>query len=142
MTTLWWPVVVQITLTFGLFVLLVMRKAQAVRRDHFDRRTAELDPNAWPDAVVQVNNNLTNQFQAPVLFFVLVTIAQSTIAPATLASAVAHGAAWAFVALRIAHAVVHTTTNTLSLRTPAFALGMIALLVLLVDVAIALGNAA
>lgn len=126
LTSLVWPLLAQVGLTFVLYVLLAIRKAQIVRQGEFDREEAKLDPDKWPDVVVQVNNNLGNQFESPILFYVIgaIFLWADVVTPAVVITA------WVFVAFRYAHALVHTTSNNMKLRTATFALGLAAVVVL------------
>ncbi len=77
-TLILWPVLVQISLTFCMFILLAVRKESAVNDGAVDRVQAALHNDAWPDEVLQVSNNIQNQFQTPVIFYVLVVCFGST----------------------------------------------------------------
>ncbi len=133
-----WPLLAQVGLTLVLFLFLAIRKGKVVREGVFNREDAKLDPNKWPDPVVQVNNNLGNQFQSPILFYVLglLFILANQVSTVTLVTA------WTFVAARYAHCFVHTTSNNMKARTITFILGMLALLVLFGNLVFALLTAA
>ena len=66
-----WPVLAQILLTLIMFILLGVRKAQAVKAGDVNRNQTALNNRMWPDSVIKVSNNIANQFEAPVLFYVL-----------------------------------------------------------------------
>jgi hypothetical protein len=65
-----------------------------------------------PAAVSNPSDNLKNLFEIPVLFYALVLFLYATrqVDPLYL------GAAWAFVAFRVAHSIVHCTFNLVILR--------------------------
>ena len=83
------------------------------------------EPN-WPDHARKIENNLLNQFEFPVLFYVLMILLLIT----RQADFILMTLAWIFVALRIAHAYVHLTSNRVSLRGPLFILGVIVLTIM------------
>jgi hypothetical protein len=124
---IFWPVLAQVFLTLMMFILLGVRKAKAVKAKEVDRKQAALDVSAWPDYVVQVNNNIDNQFAAPVLFYVLCFVLHSVNAVGT----VAIGLAWLFVASRSAHAYIHIGSNYVPMRMRMFLVGALTLLVML-----------
>lgn len=134
LTSLVWPLLAQVGLTFLLYVLLAVRKGQIVRKQNFDREKAKLDPDQWPAVVVQVNNNLGNQFESPILFYVIGAIFLS----ANVVTTAALITAWVFVGFRYAHAFVHTTSNNMKARTTTFALALAALVALFFQLVYAL----
>lgn len=97
------PIIVQVVLTFSLYFLLAVRKNRAVETGRVDESRRALFDDAWPATVVAVNNCIRNQFEVPVLFYVL-TILLYSLDDVSLLSLVI---AWAFVVTRVAHAYVH-----------------------------------
>ena len=77
-----------------------------------------------PPAVSLPNRNFMNLLEVPVLFYVV----SLTFFVTQQVTAVAVGLAWLFVALRIAHSVVHITYNNVMHRLGVFALANFALL--------------
>lgn len=131
---IFWPVVVQILLTAYMYIRLKNVKIEAVQAGGIDRQKAALDPDAWPDSVRKVNNNIRNQFEAPVLFYVLTIIVfvLGAVNPVTL------GLAWLFVLTRLAHAYIHTGSNIVKYRLKVFTLGFVAVLGMLASIVYAL----
>jgi len=91
-----------------------------------------LRENVWPARTKQIGNAYSNQFEVPSLFFVLVTLAIVT-RKADLAFVILE---WVFVLSRIAHAVVHTTSNHVPTRGRLFVVGVTILLVMWIIFAI------
>jgi len=121
-----WPVLVQVFLTLGMFVLLGVRKAKAIREGGVDRQKAALDNHAWPAGVIKVSNNIQNQFQTPILFYVL-----------CLAFLIINGVSLAVFLIacmysvsRLIHAYIHVGSNYVPARLRAFMIGCIALIAL------------
>jgi hypothetical protein len=75
--------------------------------------------DAWPASVQQINNNIRNQFELPVLFYVVCIVLWELHAVHWLALA----AAVAFVLSRIAHAAIHLSSNVVPHRRRAFTAG-------------------
>jgi hypothetical protein len=125
---IFWPVLAQILLTLVMFIILGARKARAVKAAQVDRRQAALDSRVWPEDVVKVSNNIANQFEVPVLFYVLCLVLHSIHAAGTVAVVLA----WFFVASRYAHAYVHVGSNYVPVRMRLFMAGCVVLLAMLV----------
>lgn len=126
-----WPVLAQIFLTLAMFIMLGGRKAKAVKAGKVNRQQAALDNRVWPEDVVKVSNNIANQFEAPVLFYVLCLVIYSINAADTVAIVLA----WLFALSRFAHAYVHIGSNYVPLRLRLFLFGCVVLLAMLVLVA-------
>ena len=122
-----WPVVGHISLTILLYLHLTRVKVREIKAGTVNRKEVAANQDLWPLSVRLINNNLRNQFETPVLFYVisimLMSLGKAT--HMTLAIAVV------YVGLRCAHSVVHTTSNNVSLRMPIFALSVVLLIVLL-----------
>ena len=131
---IFWPVVVQIALTAFIYIRLKNVKVAAVAAGGVDRQKTALHPDAWPESVIKVNNNLRNQFEAPILFYVVTIIlfVLGAVNPVTL------GLAWLFVLSRLVHAYIHTGSNIVKYRLRVFTLGLVAVLGMLAAVAYAL----
>lgn len=122
-----WPLVAQVFLVVLLFVRLGQLKDRAKAAGAVDPAVTALDNDAWPDDVRKVANNIRNQFQLPVLFYVIVLALfaqQSVDMPAVVV-------AWLFVASRVAHSWIHIGSNYVPNRTRVFKLGLLFLVVLL-----------
>ncbi|MEP5569783.1 MAG: MAPEG family protein [Halioglobus sp.] len=113
------PVVIQVMLTLGLYVYLAIAKKKAAKLGQVNEERRALHDDAWPDNVLQINNCIRNQFEVPLLFYVLIGVLWSLGA----INIYVHLAAWLFVVSRIAHAVVHTGSNYVPLRRRLFMIG-------------------
>ncbi|PCJ25721.1 MAG: hypothetical protein COA96_06760 [SAR86 cluster bacterium] len=126
------PVLAQISLTLMIFLLLGKRRAADAKAGTVDLKRVALDNRGWSDSVIKVSNNLDNQFQTPVLFYMLCIVLVQFNAVSTLTL----GLAWTFVFTRYSHAFVHVGSNYIPLRLPLFLLGVVSLL-LMTGIAIA-----
>jgi hypothetical protein len=113
------PVLVQVLLTLFVYVALNVAKSRAARDGQVDEARRALHEDAWPDHVRQINNNIRNQFEVPVLFYVLAFMLWALQA----AGPAAQVAAWGFVLSRMWHALVHTGSNRVPLRRRIFMFG-------------------
>ena len=126
------PVVIQIILTISLYIFLAIVKARASKQGLVNEERRSLHDDAWPDNVLQVNNSVRNQFEAPILFYVLIILLWLT----NGVNLYVYVFAWSFVASRIVHASIHVRSNFVPFRRKAFIVGglnLIALTVLLVN---------
>jgi len=126
------PVFVQVALIYGLLLHLAILRARAVRRGAVVVQDAALDTSVWPPEALQAGNCFDNQFQIPLLFFVLAGLEIVT----WQADFVFVVLSWVFVASRLAHAFIHATSNRLPHRFAAFLTGALILLVLWVHFAV------
>jgi hypothetical protein len=118
------PVFVQVALTFVLLFWMGAVRFGSVRRGETRVKDIALGEPSWPPRVQQVSNCFHNQFQLPVLFYVLVVLAHEL----HRADYVFITLAWLFVILRIVHAAIHTGSNNVRRRFQAFGVGAIVLL--------------
>jgi len=106
------PLFVEVLLTFGLMLgMMYWRTSALQRRETHLRDIALREPN-WPARAQQFAYAFSNQFELPVLFYVL-----------TILSIITHHAdfvfvvlAWIFVIFRVLQAYVHVTSNQVRFR--------------------------
>ncbi len=131
-STILLPSLAHMFLVLLLYILLLARKKEAAREGNVNFKKASLDIREWPESVVQVSNNIDNQFQLPVFFhLVCLALAVTDGADASLVAV-----AWAFVVTRVIHAAVHVTSNHVPRRRSSFTAGVVILLALIVRLAI------
>ena len=116
-----WPLAAQVLLVLLLFVRLGQVKGRARAAGLIDPAVTSLDNDAWPDEVRKVANNIRNQFQVPVLFFVLTLALFARGSVDLLALAIA----WLFVASRLVHSYIHIGSNYVPNRTRVFTVGVL-----------------
>src|ERR687895_484155 len=116
------PLFVQVLLTFVVAYMLSSHRIRAGVRGEMPDQVALREPN-WPRHVRQIENNYLNQFELPVLFYLLTILAIIT-RHADLFFVLM---AWVFVVLRIFHAYVHVTSNVMKIRGPLFFAGLVVL---------------
>jgi hypothetical protein len=119
------PLFVQVILTLIVLFTLAGRRFSAVRGDELTGPVALREPN-WPERTRQAEYNYQNQFELPVLFYVLTILAIYTRHADLLFVLLS----WVFVALRVLHAGVHLTHNSLGQRMPLFVAGAIVLTIM------------
>jgi len=108
-----YPMVAQGALVFSVLLLLLKRRLKAIYGGQAKLEYYKLfSGNGEPDDVTVVQRNFINQFEMPVLFFVVCIMA----AVFDKADNVMIYAAWAYVALRVLHAFVHIVKNDVLTR--------------------------
>ncbi len=129
-TVIFYPVFAQIALTLILLIGTGWHRRLALKGRAVRFADVALDDNAWPDYARKFANCYRNQFELPVVFYVLCAIAYVTAHVDALMVALA----WGFVITRLVHAYIHTTSNIVLRRGAAFlggfliVIGMLALL--------------
>lgn len=124
---IFWPLLA--VLAIPIFVLLLNGKRKSAdRKAGTAQAEAAINNTAWSLPVVLTSNALANQFQLPVIFyvlcFVLIQLNGVTLIVLSLC--------WVFAVTRWLHAIVHVTSNFVPLRMASFLAGALALLILFV----------
>lgn len=122
-TAILWPMIGHVALVFAVYVLLGMRRRQAVMAGEARISGFRENQNEPPSSLF-ARNNLENQFELPVLFHAacLALVVAGAVGPVAIALA------WLFVASRVVHTVIHVTSNRIRYRQPAFLAGFVLLL--------------
>lgn len=120
------PVFVLVALTFALMVMMARSRVGALKRGDVKMSDVALGQSNWPPRAQQISNCYHNQFQLPVLFYVLTILAIITRHADYLFVVLA----WVLVLSRYVHAYVHCTTNYVRHRFNAFLVGALVLLVM------------
>ncbi len=120
------PVFVQVGLTFVLLFWMGRSRLAHIRAGEVRVKDIALGERNWPARAQQVANSYQSQFELPVLFYALVAFAIMT-RKADVAMVVM---AWMFVAARLVHAYIHTTSNKVAWRFQAFLVGSLILMLM------------
>jgi hypothetical protein len=135
MTAILYPVAALAALTFAVLLLIPYARFKAAFQGRVTAKDFRFGESAnVPPDVALPNRNLINLLELPVLFYVACLIYYVT---ATV-DALALYLAWAYVALRAAHSLVHLTYNNVFHRLTVYAASNVVLLVLWVRLVLAL----
>jgi hypothetical protein len=120
------PLFVEVILTF-----VLMLRMGALRRADYNSGAIKADDVAlreprWPARTTQAANAFANQFELPVLFYVLTILAWVT----RHAGVVFVVLAWVFVICRVLQAYVHVTSNVVRYRSLFFSVGAVVLMIM------------
>jgi len=116
----------QAFLTMAILVLMGRERVPRVMSGEIPMAEVAVERSAYPLRARLLSNNFDNQFQLPVLFYVAALLALMLGGVTWLETI----AAWLFVVLRLAHAVVHVTTNILLQRFALYSAGLAVLAIL------------
>lgn len=117
------PMFIQVTLTFVLLMWMATTRVTMLRRGEVREADIALGQPNWPPRALQVSNSFRNQFELPVLFYVLVILALFT----RNASLLFVVLSWIFVLARLAHTYEHVTLNRVRLRGAVYGIGALVL---------------
>jgi hypothetical protein len=120
------PLFVEVILTFALMFWMAALRTRNFSAGVVRPQDVALREPRWPARTTQVANAFSNQFELPVLFYVLTILALVTHHAGVLFVALA----WIFVIFRWLHAAVHVTSNVVRLRGGLFAVSAVVLAVM------------
>jgi hypothetical protein len=128
-----WPLLAQVGWTFAILLTMGFFRRKALYGREVKLKDIALSGDAWPTKAKQAANNYSNQFETPVLFYVIVIMAIHVGAAGWLMTALA----WAFVITRVGHSFIHIGSNDLRFRSGIFFIGCFILMAMLVGVLVA-----
>jgi hypothetical protein len=120
------PVFVLLLLAFALLMGMVVTRAGALSSGQAKIADIALRQPNWPVRATQVGNCFSNQFELPVLFYVLIALAL----PLRHADLIIVMLSWVFVVTRFVHAGIFVSSNDVQRRSLAWFAGAIVLFVM------------
>jgi hypothetical protein len=120
------PVFVLVGLAFALLLWMAGARRGALVGGQTKIRDIALGQPNWPARATQIGNCYRNQFELPVLFYILIALAL----PLRHADLVIVMLSWVFVVTRFAHAGIFVSSNDLGQRSMAWFAGVLVLLVM------------
>ena len=120
------PLFVEVILTFALLFWLAPLRAGDFRSGLVREEDIGLRQPNWSKPALQVQYSFSNQFELPVLFYVLTILAYITHHAGILFVVLA----WVFVIFRLFQAYVHVTNNKVRLRGMFFGISALALAIM------------
>ena len=118
------PVFVLVGLAFALLLSMATMRTRALNGRQTSLKDIALGQPNWPTRVTQIGNCFSNQFEVPVLFYILIALAL----PLRHADLFIVLMSWVFVATRLVHAGIFVTSNNVRLRGLAWFAGVLVLL--------------
>lgn len=116
-----YPVFAQIALTFAVMIGMGLARRTALRSGETTFDEIAVDNTRWPPRARQFANCYINQYELPVIFYVLCLMALMT----RNADLIMVALAWIFVATRVVHAYIQVTSNVVPVRGAVFFAGFV-----------------
>lgn len=120
------PVFVLVLLTLILALWMGYERNRVVYSREVKIKDIALTKENWPEQAKKVSNAYHNQYELPVLFYVLTAFALIT----KKADLIFLVLSWVFVISRLVHAYIHTTSNRVSRRFFAYLVGLVVLTIM------------
>ena len=128
------PVFVLVGLTFALLLGMASARTRALSSREISFKDIALGQQNWPLRATQIGNCFKNQFELPVLFYVLIALAL----PLRRADLFIVLMSWVFVVTRFAHAGIFVTSNNVGRRSMAWFAGVLVLFAMWIYLALKL----
>jgi hypothetical protein len=120
------PVFVLVGLTFALLLGMATTRTRSLTSGETRPKDIALGQQSWPTRATQIGNCFSNQFELPLLFYILIALAL----PIRHADLVIVLLSWVFVITRFAHAGIFVTSNNVRQRSLTWFAGVLVLLVM------------
>jgi hypothetical protein len=117
------PVFVLVGLTFALLLWMASARTGAIKGRETSLKDIALGQPNWPERATRIGNCFSNQFEIPILFYILIALAL----PLRHADLVIVMLSWVFVVTRFAHAGIFVTSNNIQQRSLAWFAGVLVL---------------
>ena len=118
------PVFVLVGLGFFLLLWMATARTKALKGRETRLKDIALRQPNWPERTTQIGNCFSNQFEVPVLFYILIALAL----PLRHVDLFLVLMSWVFVVTRFAHAGIFVTSNNVQQRGLAWFAGVLVLL--------------
>lgn len=128
-----YPSLALILWIFVVLVIVFLRRKTAFASKQVRLADVAVSTEAYPQPARLAAANFANQFETPVIFFALIMLAMEVGATSYIMA----GLAWAYVATRIAHTLVHVGSNDVKVRATIFAVGVAVLFGMWIGVVLA-----
>ena len=117
------PVFVLVGLTLALLLGMTSARTRALTSRQTSFKDIALGQKNWPERATQFGNCFSNQFELPLLFYILIALAL----PLRHADLFIVLMSWVFVVTRFAHAGIFVTSNDVQKRSLAWFAGVLVL---------------
>jgi hypothetical protein len=128
-----YPSLALILWIFIVLVIVFLRRKTAFTTKQVRMADVAVSTERYPEPARLAAANFSNQFETPVIFFALIMLAMEVGATNYIMAALA----WAYVATRVVHTLVHVGSNDLRVRATVFAVGVTVLICMWVGVVLA-----
>lgn len=116
-----YPAFAHVLLTIVVMLIMGQRRAASMREKKHTFRDVGLGQDVWAEAATKAARNYSNQFEMPVFFHAACVMAVA----ARVVDQPLVWLAWAFVAARVVHSIIHVGHNNVPQRAAAFAVSAV-----------------
>jgi hypothetical protein len=120
------PVFVLVGLAFALLLGMASARTRALKGRETSLKDIALRQPNWPVRATQIGNCFSNQFEVPVLFYLLIALAL----PLRHTDLVIVLLSWVFVVTRFVHAGIFVTSNNVQQRGTVWFAGVLVLFIM------------
>ena len=126
------PMLIQVGLMLLITFWLAWARVGSVARKKVDMR--DVSKHGWQGWIKQAGDNYSNQYEAPLLFFILCILMTLIDISSRINSidTLFITTAWVFVVSRFAHAIIHLSFNHILTRFLVFLIGVLCLAIMFV----------
>ncbi len=117
-TSILYPAFAHVVLTIVVMFVMAQRRSASMKAKQHGFKDVATGQDVWTEAATKAARNYANQFEMPVLFHAACAMA---LAAKAVDSTLVY-LAWAFVATRVAHSIIHIGHNNVPQRALAFSL--------------------
>jgi hypothetical protein len=129
-----YPMFAMVILVFVVLLVMARKRVGAVRSGRANVNYFKTYQGELPRDLSQIERHFTNLFELPVIFYVVCLTAMIV----RIDGAMMMGLAWAFVVLRIVHAIIHIGSNKLPPRMAVYLAQWIVVLAMWILIILAL----
>jgi hypothetical protein len=120
------PLFAQVLLTFAVMIGMMVHRGTALHSGTTRYQDIAMRQPNWPHRAALFGNAFSNQFELPVLFYVLTILAMATKHADVLFVVLA----WIFVLFRVLQAYVHVSSNNVPFRGGYYGIAALVLLIM------------
>ena len=120
------PLFAQVLLTFAVMIGMMVFRTKALQSGETRYQDIAMREQKWPHQAALFANCFSNQFELPVLFYVLTVLAMMTKHADLLFVLLA----WVFIVFRVLQAFVHATSNNVPFRGGYYGIAGLVLLIM------------
>ncbi len=121
-----YPLFAQVALVFFVLFWMGFARIGAIRKGQVRARDIANREASYPEKCAMISNNFHNQFEFPVMFYLLVPLVMIT----NQVDIIMVSLAWVYVGLRYVHTYIHTKVRSVTKRFLTFMVSCFVLLIM------------
>ena len=129
------PAFAHVVLTIIVMAVMAMRRSASLRAKKHTFQDVALGQDVWTESATKAARNYANQFEMPVFFHAACAMALA----AKVVDPLLVGLAWAFIAARVVHSIIHLGPNIVPARAAAFTISALLTLAMWIIIVMRVG---